>query len=53
MKVILSGHGRMGRMVEEILTQAGDQVLGVVDQGLFEDPAQVPGEPEVIIDRCV
>ena len=50
MKVILSGHGRMGRMVEEILTQAGDQVLGVVDQGLFEDPAQVPGEPEVIID---
>ena len=40
----------MGRMVEEVLIQAGDQVLGVVDQGLFEDPAQIPGEPQVIID---
>lgn len=50
MKVILSGHGRMGRMVEEMLTQAGDQILGVLDRDLFESPDQVPGGPQVIID---
>ena len=50
MKVILSGHGRMGRMIEEMLIQAGDQILGVVDRGLFETPDQVPGEPQVVID---
>lgn len=50
MKVILSGHGRMGQMIEEILTQAGDQILGVVDQGLFETPDQVPGQAQVVID---
>lgn len=50
MKVILSGHGRMGCMVEDLLKESGDQVLGVVDIGLFESPDDVPGQPDVLID---
>ncbi|MEF9895602.1 MAG: 4-hydroxy-tetrahydrodipicolinate reductase [Clostridia bacterium] len=50
MNVILSGHGRMGRMIEELLLDAGDTILGVVDAGLFEAPLDVPGKADVLID---
>lgn len=50
MNVILSGYGRMGRMIQEVLTEKGDEVLGAVDVGLFEKVDQVPGKADAVID---
>lgn len=51
MNVILVGHGRMGRMIEEMLAPRADiEILGVVSPGLFESPADVPGKPDALID---
>ena len=37
MKLILVGHGRMGKMIEELLAPREDvELLGVVAPGLFE-----------------
>lgn len=49
--VILSGHGRMGRLIEEQIVRSDDlELLGVVDTGLFESPNDVPGKVEGLID---
>ena len=51
MKLILVGHGRMGKMIEELLAPREDvELLGVVAPGLFENPADVPGKPDALID---
>ena len=51
MNVILSGYGKMGRMIEQLAKQQGDvDILGVVDVGLFEGPGDVPGAADVVID---
>lgn len=50
-RVILVGHGRMGRLIEETMIRAGDfEILGVVDVGLFERPEDVPGRADVCVD---
>ena len=51
MNIILSGYGKMGHMIEQLLVQQGDaQVLGVVDIDLFASPDDVPGKADVVID---
>lgn len=51
MNLILSGLGRMGRMIEQMVEPEPDiDVLGVVDAGLFERPDDVPGHADVLID---
>lgn len=50
-RAILIGHGRMGQMIEQAMTRAGDfELIGVVDVGLFEKPGDVPGQPDVLVD---
>lgn len=31
MKVLISGYGRMGRLIEKTLLEAGDEVVGRID----------------------
>lgn len=51
MNVILVGHGRMGKMLEEMLAPREDvEILGVVSPGLYESSADVPGRPDALID---
>lgn len=51
MKAILVGHGKMGAMIEQMLSRQADaELLGVVDAGLFERPEEVPGRADVLID---
>ncbi|MEA5067191.1 MAG: 4-hydroxy-tetrahydrodipicolinate reductase [Eubacteriales bacterium] len=51
MNLILSGHGKMGRMIEQLIERDNDMhLLGVVDVGLFEKPDDVPGKAHVLID---
>lgn len=51
MKAILVGHGKMGAMIEQMLSRQADaELLGVVDAGLFERPQEVPGRADVLID---
>jgi 4-hydroxy-tetrahydrodipicolinate reductase len=50
-RVILIGHGRMGRLIEDTMRREGDfEILGVVDAGLFERPEDVPGRADVAVD---
>jgi 4-hydroxy-tetrahydrodipicolinate reductase len=49
--VILSGHGRMGQMIEKTIERLQDiELIGVVDAGLFERAEDVPGHADVLID---
>lgn len=51
MKLILSGYGKMGQMIESLLREREDvQILGVVHPGLFDSAMDVPGTPEAIVD---
>ncbi len=51
MNLILSGHGKMGLMIEQLIEKNdGMRLLGVVDVGLFEKPGDVPGKSDVVID---
>ncbi|MDO4546536.1 MAG: 4-hydroxy-tetrahydrodipicolinate reductase [Clostridia bacterium] len=50
MKCVISGHGRMGKMIEDMLLEAGDEILGIVDIDLFQNPADIPGKADVLID---
>lgn len=50
-RVILVGHGKMGRMLETLIEASGDMALvGVVDVSLFQTPDDVPGAADVLID---
>ena len=37
MKILLIGHGRMGRLMEQTALSAGDQIGGVIDVGNLAD----------------
>ena len=37
MKILLIGHGRMGRLIEQTAIAAGDQMGGIVDIGNLGD----------------
>ena len=51
MNIILCGYGKMGMMIESLLSQQEDaRIIGVVHPGLFEDPMDIPGKADVIID---
>lgn len=50
MKVVLCGYGKMGRMIEEILAQRGDELAGVVHPGLFASAAEVPEPFDAVVD---
>ena len=51
MNIILCGYGKMGAMIESLLLQQENvQIIGVVHPGLFENPMDIPGKADVIID---
>jgi len=50
MKIILSGYGKMGHVLEELLTAQGHEIVGVVHPGLFASACDVPGEADLIVD---
>jgi len=50
MNAILMGYGRMGRMIEEVLVNAGHAVSGAVDFGRYASPFEIAGGADVIID---
>lgn len=49
MKIVLSGHGRMGQFIEALAVDAKDEILGFVDE---RDPRRLEAMPEadVVID---
>jgi 4-hydroxy-tetrahydrodipicolinate reductase len=49
MRVLLIGHGRMGRLVESMCPAAGLEVAGIVTRGTSHSPAAWP-EADVAID---
>ena len=52
LRVLLVGHGRMGRLIEGLAPEYGVQVAGIVDRRNAEDPASWPAA-EVAIDFSV
>ena len=49
MKIVLSGYGRMGRMVEEVAAERGHEIMGRMDIGNLEEWAGLPAA-DVVID---
>lgn len=49
MKIVLSGYGRMGRMVEEVAAERGHEIVGRMDIGNLEEWAGLPAA-DVVID---
>ena len=49
MKIVLSGYGRMGRMVEEVAAERGHEIIGRMDIGNHEEWAGLPAA-DVVID---
>ena len=50
MKILLIGHGRMGRLVEQTALSAGDQIGGVIDVGNLADLGTIGRVADVAID---
>ena len=48
MKIVLSGYGRMGRMVEEVAAERGHEIIGRMDIGNLEEWAGLPAADVVI-----
>lgn len=55
MKIVLTGYGRMGHMIEEVAQQRGHEVIGRVDVTNVSDLKTMPAA-DVVIDsptqRC-
>lgn len=49
MKIVLSGYGRMGRMVEEVAAERGHEIIGRMDIGNLGEWAGLPAA-DVVID---
>ena len=49
MKIVLSGYGRMGRMVEEVAAERGHEIIGRMDIVNLEEWAGLPAA-DVVID---
>ena len=50
MKILLIGHGRMGRLMEQTARSAGDQIGGVIDVGNLADLGTIGRVADVAID---
>ncbi len=50
MKILLIGHGRMGRMIEQTALAAGDSLGGVIDIGNLSDLETIGRVADVAID---
>lgn len=50
MKILLIGHGRMGRLVEQTALSAGDQIGGVINVGNLADLGTIGRVADVAID---
>lgn len=51
MNIVLSGHGRMGRIVEDIINESDDLSLaGVRSEDCSDTFGEIEGKPDVIID---
>ena len=50
MKILLIGHGRMGRLMEQTALSAGDQIGGVIDVGNLADLGTIGRVADVAID---
>ena len=50
MKILLIGHGRMGRLIEQTALAAGDQMGGVIDIGNLGDLETIGRVADVAID---
>ena len=50
MKILLIGHGRMGRMIEQTALAAGDSIGGVIDIGNLSDLETIGRVADVAID---
>ncbi len=50
MKILLIGHGRMGRLVEQTALSAGDQIGGVINVGNLADLGTIGRVADVVID---
>ncbi len=49
MRIILTGHGKMGRMVEETALAAGDEIVAAFDAGNLRELAK-QGRADVVMD---
>ena len=50
MKILLIGHGRMGRMIEQTALAAGDSIGGVIDIGNLSDLETIGRVADIAID---
>ena len=51
MNIALSGHGRMGRIVEDIINESDDfSLAGVCSEDYSDTFGEIEGKPDVIID---
>lgn len=50
MKIILIGHGRMGRLIEQTALAAGDEIVAVVDKDNMDDLKNPGLTADVVID---
>ena len=50
MKILLIGHGRMGRLMEQTALSAGDQIGGVIDVGNLADLGTIGRVADVALD---
>ena len=50
MKILLIGHGRMGRLIEQTAIAAGDQMGGIVDIGNLGDLETIGRVADIAID---
>ena len=50
MKILLIGHGRMGRMIEQTALAAGDSMGGIIDIGNLSDLETIGRVADVAID---
>ncbi len=50
MKILLIGHGRMGRLMEQTALAAGDQIAGIIDAGNLSDLETIGRVADIAID---
>ena len=50
MKILLIGHGRMGRLIEQTALAAGDEIVAVVDSGSLDSLQTLGKAADVVID---
>ena len=50
MKILLIGHGRMGRLIAETALAAGDEIVAVVDSGSLDSLQTLGKAADVVID---